>query len=92
MRLIFSLPVAGSFEFVGTSVTPLRSCPGHIGSNLPRGVAPDMQTTQTIDQTGPAGVRTENTAEAAATVSGRKVQRNLFLLLMALLLPIFGVA
>ena len=34
----------------------------------------------------------DNDAACAANVSGRKVQRNLFLLLMALLLPIFGVA
>jgi len=51
-----------------------------------------MQTTQIIDQNGSTGVRTENTTEATASVSDRNVQRDLFLLLMTLLLPIFGVA
>jgi len=37
-----------------------------------------MQTTQIIDQNGSTGVRTENTTEATASVSGQNVQRNLF--------------
>jgi hypothetical protein len=92
VRLIFIRLSAGSFEFVGTGVTPLRSRPGHFESNLLRGVVPDMQSTQTIAQIGSAGERSEDAFAAAANVDQRNVQRILFLLLMAMLLPIFGVA
>jgi len=51
-----------------------------------------MQSTQTIAQIGSAGVRSEDAFAAAANVDQRNVQRILFLLLMAMLLPIFGVA
>ena len=92
MHLIFIRLPAGSFEFVGTGVTPLRSRPGHFESNLLRGATPDMQSTQTIAQIGSTGVRSEYPVTAAVNLDQRNVQRNLFLLLMAMLLPIFGVA
>ncbi len=51
-----------------------------------------MQSTQTIAQIGSTGVRSEYPVTAAVNLDQRNVQRNLFLLLMAMLLPIFGVA
>jgi hypothetical protein len=55
-------------------------------------VTPDMQIQAMTGKIGSTNARDDNAAVGAASVSQRKVQRNLFLLLMAFLLPIFGLA